>query len=318
MPLVSVSSYGPVLTRFLAHWESVDAELAEPLVTKSGGRAVGLALRAELEARVLAVLRARLTLRWERSGVLAGRAALRRRQEQFNTMVRGYWEGTPWESLVQPLPEVEVALDRFLKPCRRALRLWEALEGEPLPPGAPTPLRIGGTVTRAAYAAEVEELRLAGLAVEAADFALALARTRRNETVAAIRAMLISYTKALPGRVEAGDVLLVAMPRLWPLPGHTPDRVTATGTWAEDRTRLEWAESEEKLLERYEIRACAGEEYEREEETTLATVPAGGPRTWESTEWPAAAGETACFRIYVVLSTGNERGSATVRVTRPG
>ena len=31
----------------------------------------------------------------------------------------------------------------------------------------------------------------------------------------------------------------------------------------------------------------------------------------------AAPGSVALFRVYVVLTTGNEKGSATVKVTRP-
>ncbi len=318
MPLVSVSSYLTVFNEFLNHWDNVNKSLPEPLVTMEGGLAVGQELQAELEKRLADVHQARWNFNWERLGVLYGRAVLRRELEQFNLMVRGYWEGTPWEELLTPLPEVDVSLERFLKPCRRAVMLWEELEGQPLPAGAPSPLKVGGTVTRAEFAAKVEALRLAGLAVEAADFALALARSRRNVVMKKVRAMLMSYTKALPGRVKAGSSLLDAMPRLWPLPGHTPDAVEASGEWlaVPGLARLTWTASAEAELDFYHVRSCVGEDYKKEDEHVVTKIPADGERQWESSEGFTQPGAAMSYRIYVVLKTGNEKGSKTVTVTR--
>jgi hypothetical protein len=129
----------------------------------------------------------------------------------------------------------------------------------------------------------------------------------------------MSYTKALPGRVDAGDVLLLTMPRLWPLPGHTPKAVAAAGEWLADleKARLTWEASEEAELSHYEVRACAGPDYSKEDEEPVATVAADAERLLETAEGFSEPGALRSFRIYVVLKTGNEKGSKTVTVARP-
>lgn len=136
---------------------------------------------------------------------------------------------------------------------------------------------------------------------------------RRREA----RALLISYTKALPVRVAAGSPLLGAMPRLWPLPGHTPEPVEAAGGWTGSAARLEWSECTDALQAGYQVRVCAGPDFSTEDEWVAGNVPAGGERSLETLAGLKRPGQVASYRVYVLLKTGNERGSTTVTVTRP-
>ena len=321
MALESPASYPVTLIQFLTHWESVDAELVVPLVLLEGDRAAGLALGAELNAAMHEVVNASVQVTLAREFLVDGREQVRGLLDQFNAAVRTYWPGTPWAALVPRLPPAGAALDKYLRPCREAARLWALLEAEPAPPGAPVPILIGQSpgVGLAAYEAALEEVRLLGLALEAAEWALSVARARRNGVMLRVRAMLVSYTRALPSRLPAGHALLESMPRLWPLPGHTPDPVRAAGEWlpAEKRARLTWSESKDEALDHYEVRVCPGLDYNREDEVVLATVPPDAPRELVTGQLLSKPGTAASFRVYVVLRTENARASNVVSIRHP-
>ncbi len=49
----------------------------------------------------------------------------------------------------------------------------------------------------------------------------------------------------------------------------------------------------------------------------MASVAKDAPREVLTLHGLGTPGSTALFRVYVVLTTGNERGSGTVAITRP-
>ncbi|MGL4401953.1 MAG: hypothetical protein ACRCXD_18995 [Luteolibacter sp.] len=57
--------------------------------------------------------------------------------------------------------------------------------------------------------------------------------------------------------------------------------------------------------------------YQPEAESTLATLPGGGALEYLTAAGLPPPGETASYKIYAILTTGNERGSNAVAVTRP-
>lgn len=321
MPLDSPISYLPTLNSFLIHWENVDEALGEALILPEGDRAAGLALFSELNAAVEAVMEALLDLELVRAEAQEERTEVRRSLERFHAVVRAYWADSPWAGLVRHLPRVGAALDKYLRPCRDGLRLWELLEAGPAPAGATLPIRLGpeGETGRAEYAAAVEALRLQGLAQEAAEFAVGRRRAARNAVMLRVRALLTSYVRVLGARLPVDDALFSVLPRLWPTPGHTPEPVRAAAVWLAERAvaRLTWAASKEETLDHYQVRVCTGAKYDREEEVVVADVPAGGPCELETARLLGTPGAAACYRVYVVLKTGNERASNVVAVERP-
>lgn len=292
------------------------------MVLPEGDRAGAVALRDELKMAVEEVQEGVLVLDLERSELRLLRTEARGGLDRFHAVVRAYWGDTPWADLVGRLPREGAALEKFLKPCRDGLRLWGLLEAEAPPPGAPVPIRIGaeGETGRAEYAAGLEALRLKGLAVEAAEFAVAARRARRNAVMRRVKALLLSYVRVLGARLAEDHPLISSLPRLWPLPGHTPDPVRAAAEWVEERglARISWTESKDAALECYELRGCPGEKYDRAEEELLGSIPPDRERALETARLLETPGAAACFRVYVVLKTGNERASNPVPVLRPG
>lgn len=322
MSLDSPAKYPYVLRSCLHHWGTAEEELGEAVVLREGDRAAGLALKAELDEAVDEVRRAGRELDMARAQLHTARALARGGLERFHAVVRAYWRDTPWADVVGRLPAEGAALDKFLRPCRDGLRLWERLEAEAPPPGAPMPIRIGreGETGRAEYAAVLEDLRLKGLAVEEAEFALAGWRARRNAVMRRVKALLLGFHRVLRAMLPVDHTLVVTLPRLWPLPGHTPDPVRAAAEWVVERglARVSWTESKDAALDHYEVRGCPGGKYDRAEEELLGKVPAGGERFLETARLLETPGAEGCFRVYVVLKTGNERASNPVPVERPG
>lgn len=321
MPLEAPVSYVPTFREFLGHWELVEVQLGGAFNLPEGGLAVGKALQVELEEAVELVRARLMDLNISRDTMKEKRAAVRQSLERFHAVVRAYWAETLWAELLPKLPLPGAALDKYLWPCREGLRIWAALEAEPAPAGAPVPVFIGpgGAVGRPEYAAEVEALRTGGLALEAAEFSLAVARARRNAVMLRVRGMLISYTRVISARLAADDLLVATLPRLWPLPGHTPDPVRAAAEWLPEavKARISWTPSKDEQLERYQIRVCAGPDHRRDDEAVLANVPADGERTLETAEMLTNPGAVASYRVYVILKSGNERASNAVVVERP-
>ncbi len=58
--------------------------------------------------------------------------------------------------------------------------------------------------------------------------------------------------------------------------------------------------------------------YETDAESVVASVAPGAARSVSTEQGLGAPGATALYRVYVVLKTGNEKGSETVSITRPG
>lgn len=322
MPLIGPTSYAPTLIEFLAHWKLVDERLSDPLVVEGLDLAGALALQAELEGALKVVGTTALDVRLVRAGLAAARESARAGHELFSVAMRAHWTGSPWMALLPKLPKVGAALDKFLRPCRDAVRLWALLETEPLPPGVTLPILVGPEpgMSRAELEARVEAARVAGLALEEAEQVAAVARRRRDMVLARVKSLLKAYTRLVPSRLGSDSPEATSIPRLWPLPGHTPEPVTAAGAWDAEAgaARLSWEASAEAQLSHYEVRMCPGADYTTEEETVLGRVKPEGERLWLSPIGLEVPGAEAAYRIYVVLETGNERGSETLRVVRPG
>ncbi len=81
---------------------------------------------------------------------------------------------------------------------------------------------------------------------------------------------------------------------------------------------MTWGASSEAALQQYEVRGVPGDNYTTDDEAVLATVLPTAAREFSTTFALSGPGLTAGFKVYVVLTTGNERGSEAKYVTRPG
>jgi hypothetical protein len=90
--------------------------------------------------------------------------------------------------------------------------------------------------------------------------------------------------------------------------------LNADSEWdtAELQGKLVWDESEEAELKECQVRYSPG----TDEDTILAHISPTEPREYLTLEGLTNPGNTALFKIYVILDTGNEKGSNTVSITR--
>jgi hypothetical protein len=70
-------------------------------------------------------------------------------------------------------------------------------------------------------------------------------------------------------------------------------------------------------LTSYQLRSVPGPDYSSDDESTLATIPAGGSLTYNTSAGFGIPGSAVSYKVHVRLSTGTEAGSDAVTVTRP-
>ena len=310
----------PLVDGCLANWAAADAELPAPGLVLADGvtRAAFVGMRAQLaEAqRVVTVAENAVAFTATVLGQLRPKLALR--LEQFNDTVRVWWRGQPMADALPAAPHPTGTLDKFLLPMRQVLRLWEVINTRPAPAGVVLPLRLGTATdfARADLAALVAEADVQAAALVVADVNLALARAERNALERKLRSILVGYAQAVMARFGAKSHITMSVPRITPIPGHTPKPVPLTGQYdaSASAALLTWEESLDPKIASYQIRACAGKTYKKPHERVQATLPKDAPRQALIPQPPFG---TTSYKVYVLLDTGNERGSATVVVTGP-
>ena len=133
-----------------------------------------------------------------------------------------------------------------------------------------------------------------------------------------IYAVMKGYREVVPGICAAFPELLETLPRLTPLPGHTPARVAAQAEFvAPDKSRVTHEASEEETIKCYQLRGNAGEAYHEEDAMVLATHGPDAPRVFEVAFGLTQAGARVALKVFVILETGNEAGSEVMVVERP-
>ncbi len=331
MPLMGHYSYPGVMDEFLAHWSAVDAALvaggggAAGLVVRGGVNRPGfLALSGELRTK-LALLEAKdVGERVAAREILLRREVLLDWMGTFYDTVRLWWEGRPEGALVVPLPNTGAALDKVLRAARGLLRLWERVDGGSAPAGMVLPLRVGAApgLDRAGFTLLMQKLEDAREEQESAAFEVSALRVERDALEVRVRKVLGAYVRAVPALLAAEHPLLASVPRISPLPGHTPEPVAVQAEWLpEDQAgKISWAASEDAALDHYEVRWYPGETYDKKEERLAFSVDKEADRVALVRQGQfglVGPGAEASFKVYVVLTTDNERGSAAV-VVRSG
>lgn len=66
-----------------------------------------------------------------------------------------------------------------------------------------------------------------------------------------------------------------------------------------------------------QLRAVPVPDYDADDGQILATLPKGTAREFRSGFSLTGPGMSASFKVYIILTTGNEAGSESVSVTRP-
>ena len=157
-------------------------------------------------------------------------------------------------------------------------------------------------------------------AIESTESVVEAAIVQRDVLWNAMFQRMRQYRLAVQGKFAAGSALLISLPVLTPPPGHTPTAVDASAGW--DPIALEavisYTDSDDPDLFEFELRGSAGgTKYNADTASVLGNHLAGDLTPFRTPDGLVASGSKMHYKVFVVLTTGNEKGSRTVSVTRP-
>lgn len=317
MAITGPASFVPTTNLFLAHWAAADEALGAsgPMVLKGGvGQSDLEALRDELQLKRAGVEAARNGREEARASLEQTKAQLLLWLNRFKLKIAAVAVSPAWAELLPNAFQQGDGMAKVIAPLDDVADVWRRYEE-----GLLEVLTLIGGTTLADFNAALANLKVFYSAYSNADIGLSLARLEREETQEKIRPVLVNYRERVAAEFAAGSPILGSLPRYSPLPGHTPEPVVASGVYdaGTNTAELSWTESTDANLVEYEVRGVAGEEYDADDESVIANVPAGAERAWAGTFGLGVPGAAACFRVYVMTSTGNERASNTVSLMRP-
>ncbi len=319
MPLSSIGSYLPTTQEFINHWDQVNTALGDSPLLLHGGytRANLITDRTALQTAVTlteASDNVRQTAATDRDNKKAG---VYPRIGQFRAGVQFKLNGTGYVGALPRVPKIDRNQALFLKPFDDMANLWLTINGDATVPGFTPPLLLVGGYTQANLATELTALRNAYIAVDNANETARLNRKKRDVLLPPLKKRLLQYRVGVLGTFGPGDPLTLSLPSVTPPPGSTPQAVNLSAVWDPvlGKAVLTWTASDNVNLDHYSPRT-APVPYHASEETVLGEV-APGTLTFVTDAGLLAPGSTAQFKLYVVLGTGNEKGSATVSVTHP-
>jgi hypothetical protein len=319
MPIQSNSDYIPVMDEFIIHWTATDATLKVPwnddyitLTEFQQTRANLDDTKASLQGRLNDLENTRVTLEQLR-GTAGDRVA------EFNRRIRADFPNNQLFNRLPAVPNRSAGRDVFISAMDDVIDLWQRVNAEPATPIFTPPMLLLGGMTLVQFTTLRGEVDTAFTSRPAAEREVAATRIQRDDLQAEALGIMKQYRLRIEALYAPDSVAVATLPRLTPLPGHTPDPVTLSGEWnpAETRADLAWTASTDPELDHYRLCSTPGPEYSAEDETVIATIPAGGPLTYSSTAGFGTPGAAVSYRLYVRLSTGNQAGSETVTITRP-
>lgn len=319
MPLSSIGSYLPATQEFINHWDQVNTALGgSPLLLQGGyTRANLISDRAALQAAITLtetsdnVRQTAATDRDLKKGAILPRIGQFRAGVQFKLVGTGYVGALP------RVPKFNSNQSTFLKPFDDMANLWLTINGDATVPGFTPPLLLVGAYAQAGFATELAALRTAYIAVDNANETARLNRKKRDVLLPPIKKRLLQYRVAVLATFGPGDPLTLSLPSVTPPPGSTPQAVNLSMVWDPVLGKAvgTFTASDHADLLHYSVRT-APVPYHTSEETVVMTI-LPGTLTFETLAGLLAPGSVAQFKVYVVLTTGNEKGSATVGVTHP-
>lgn len=327
MPITGPASYLPTIAAFVAHWTDVNTALgSSPLIIRKAtiGTTADVAIAGlnSLYDSLIVQHAAVQTAYVERdlaSGDLTDvRVALSEKMTMFNAKVRQDLNTTKWQRSLPDLPNHDSGQGRYMGPVYQIITLWDKINtGEVLGTGVALLLRDGTTLDQFQTLAGLVEdaFRLHPKAIQNVTTEI----EERNDIQDRIQPVLRQYRVAVEGTFAPTSALVESLPRLRPAGGHTPAAVTATGVWdaTAEKAKITWTASTDPALAHYQVRYSPGTSYHDDIEDVIGTFLPADPRECLTLTGVADPGSTGHYKVYVVLDTGNEKGSDDVAVTHP-
>ena len=318
MPFSGPNSYLETIDEFIGHWTDVDAALAPAALTLAGGYNLAAlqAGRTLLSDGITELVVAINDVEGHRTDRDNRKDPLRERMRQLGGFIRGVLAGSSYVGRIPDLIPVQANAGKWLIAMRDNHNIWTDIEAAP-PAGFVPPLLLTGAYTLANFTADIADLEATLNNLTLTEQVVEREVDERDAVYQSIRDQLVLYRQAVPGMFPAGHPLISSLPRITPLPGHTPDAVVLSGVWNQLTTLadLSWTASVEPDLLHYQVRRSGASPYSTSTELVVATVPTG-TLVLSTLDGLPVDGATMGYKVYVVLTTGNEKGSNAVSITR--
>jgi len=322
MPGIAPKNYLSKIDEFATHWPLVNTSLGTPLVLT--GNYTVTTLGTDRTALAAAITALEVAINANQAAIFdrdSKRAAIKERMRQFNQIVRGAFPGTQYSSMVPRIPSMNAAPGIWMKAMADMNNVWTQINAIfPVPVGAPVPLLLVGGYTLAAFTTDQAALNTAFTTIENTDENVTLAIRQRDALWNPIFARLKQYRLSVQGRFLPTAPLYLSLPALTPPPGHTPAAVNISAVWNVGLANAEvtYTASTDPQLQEYELRASfGGTKYNADTASRIDTHLAGDVTPFATADGLVASGSKAFYKVFVILTTGNEKGSNTASVTRP-
>jgi hypothetical protein len=320
MAITGPASYVPTANGFITHWTAANTALgaAGPLKTKDGKTVANLTThRDTLEGFQDSVQDKLNGLEIAAGVVVSLKTALVARAGEFNRRVRGSLGNSPFARALPEAPQVTDGAASVLTALRDIKSLWPRINAATIPNFTP-PLLMPDGYAVATFLTDLAALVQAYEDEEAAGQLLTLEREHRNDVQDLAYPIMRDYRTALLGSFAPEHALVASLPRLTPEPGATPDPVPLSGSYnsVAQEAVFTWPASTNPNLAKYQLRRCPGATYTTETEIVVQDI-AAGTLTVSTSAGLLNPGDTASYRLYVILTTDNEAGSNTITILRP-
>ena len=320
MPITGPTSFLSTSDEIITHWGLANTELGagNEIVVKGGITLAMLVTQRDSLVVKRTALASKLNLaELARSDLEDRKTTLLAWGNKFNDRIRALYSGTKWERALAVMPSIGDGQGPFADPMDDVVTLWELLNLDVTLPD----LTLVGGITQAQFTTELAALRSAFTAWKAAVKVANFTLEGRNDIQDVMYEVFKEYRKAVPGYFEEDSAMLASLPDLTPPPGSTPAAVAADGEFdvTLQKARLRNAESNDPKLLRYEWRYCGGPgEYSTDTESVVpgGSILAGGVREIVTDVALPNPGDEVKFRLYVITTTGNEKGSNDVHIVR--
>lgn len=323
MPITDLGSHVTTGEEIKAHWTAVDADrvagggtamlLADGyslanLTTDVGLVATAITGQENLDNAVTLATTARDNRR----------LPLRDRVIEFREAVQYRLKGSGYALSLPDTPHPDSSEQKYLKALDDMADLWVRINADTTLPNFTPPLLLRGSWTLALFQPELAALRTNFKTLTEAENGARLGRSERDILLPPLRNRFVQYREAIGVEYGPTHPFTTSLPSLHPLPGSTPDGVPLTGGWnaASGQADFSWPPSSNPNVDHYELRKCDGSGYDAATATVVGNIPAGTTNI-ATTAGLVNSGDVASFRLFVVLTTGNEAGSNTLTITRP-
>ncbi len=320
MPISGIGSYAPTMQEFINHWTQVNASLgANPLLLRGGYTLANFTTDRTNIVNAINTVIATDNVKQTASGNLDWlKFNIRQRPIQFRKVVEAMLQATGYINALPVAPAFSAVESRFVDPLEEMRQLWVTINADTTVPGFTPPILVAGGYTVATFTTDLTGLRAAFITAKNANEQATLARKQRDVLLKPAEQRMKQYRELIQGRFDPTSAFVQSLPSLTPLPGSTPEAVEFLGHWENTKSlaMFTWEASTNSKLDYYEVRVCIGSTYRVANEFNVSG-PLRGVLKFDTKQGVIIAGAKAVYRVYVVLTTGNERGSNDVLIERP-